>query len=487
MTWDGTLVQRLAGLISLITLAVLLLFVWFRTQRRWLAMIPGIMLLISLVAVAWPPETAELSIPAQPIRTEAISMIGYHTEPGDGSSLYVRPFWYVDKTPSPTTRIRWQLQDSAGHIISEITTRPYFNSQEANNWPPGSVVDDGYRLPFPGNLPSGDYELSAEVIENGDVNASGTVGAVSIAAPKTVQPQPSHPLDINFADAVTLRGFDLNQKPTPADDDASSFQVVRPGDTLEYTLYWQAHQPLSTNYHGFVHLLDHEGQTVATQDHLAGSFFRAPMLWDTFTVQPDRYQVRIPKTTRNGLYTPVLGLYDFETLERIEAFDDAGQPLGDAYKLPPVKVLGKNPTATPHYPVNAKLGDSAILLGYDLSMPEIGLRSGATFNLTLYYRSLAPTSQDLTQFVHLYDSERGMAAQHDSSPLQGANPTWAWTPGEVIVDTIPMTLASNASPGVYSLRVGLYDPSDGARLPVRNQEGDHLPDGQVLLTDLTIQ
>ena len=207
VTWDDTLVRRLAGVISLITLAALVLFVWFRTQHRWLAMIPGVMLLISLVAVAWPPETTKLSVPAQPIQTEAISMIGYHTEPGDGSSLYVRPFWYVSRTPSPTTRIRWQLQDSAGNIVSEITARPYFNSQEANNWPPGSIVDDSYRLPFPGHLPSGDYELSAEVIENGDVNASGKVGVVSIEAPKTVQPEPSHPLDINFADAVTLRGF----------------------------------------------------------------------------------------------------------------------------------------------------------------------------------------------------------------------------------------------------------------------------------------
>jgi hypothetical protein len=120
-------------------------------------------------------------------------------------------------------------------------------------------------------------------------------------------------------------------------------------------------------------------------------------------------------------------------------------------------------------------------------MPETGLRSGTTFNLTLYYRSLAPTSQDLTQFIHVYDSERGMAAQHDSSPLQGSNPTWAWTPGEVIVDTIPLTLASNASPGVYSLRVGLYNPSDGTRLPVRSKDGEPLPNGQILLTDLTIQ
>ena len=211
------------------------------------------------------------------------------------------------------------------------------------------------------------------------------------------------------------------------------------------------------------------------------------MLWDIFTVQPDRYQVRIPKTTRNGLYTPVLGLYDFKTLERIEAFDDAGQPLGDAYKLPPVKVLGKNPTATPQYPVNAKLGDSAILLGYDLSVPETGLRADTPFNLTLYYRSLAPTSQDFTQFVHLYDFERGMAAQHDSSPLQGANPTWAWVPGEVITDTIPLTVASNALPGVYSLGVGLYNPSDGTRLPVRSKDGEPLPDGQIPLTDLTVQ
>jgi hypothetical protein len=281
-----------------------------------------------------------------------------------------------------------------------------------------------------------------------------------------------------------LKGYDLER--TQAADPVADLQVARPGETLDYTLYWQAKKPPTVNYHGFVHLVDLAGQTIDTQDHLAGSFFRAPMLWDTFTLQPDRYQVAIPETTPNGLYTPEIGLYDFTTLERLQTSGATGEPLGDSYRLPAVKVLGRNPKVTPQHSIDARLGDSIALLGYDLSLPEAALQPGSTYSLTLYYRSLAPEPQDLTQFVHLYDAERGMASQHDSPPQRGANPTWAWVPGEIIVDTIAMKVDPKAAPGTYSLRVGMYNPVDGARLPVRNKSGDLLQDGQIPLTELTI-
>ena len=132
------------------------------------------------------------------------------------------------------------------------------------------------------------------------------------------------------------------------------------------------------------------------------------------------------------------------------------------------------------------MGELATLVGYDLAVPETGMRAGSQISLTLYYRANAATDQDLTRFAQLYSPELGMAAQQDSPPAQGGNPTWAWVPGEVVSDTVTLTVGEEARPGKYVLQVGLYNPSDGMRLPVRDQAGNPLPDGQVVLAELSL-
>ena len=58
-----------------------------------------------------------------------------------------------------------------------------------------------------------------------------------------------------------------------------------------------------------------------------------------------------------------------------------------------------------------------------------------------------------------------MVEQHDQQPEAGANPTSWWTPDERIVDEIELTIPLDAPPGPYTYRVGLYQVSNGLRLP----------------------
>ena len=137
--------------------------------------------------------------------------------------------------------------------------------------------------------------------------------------------------------------------------------------------------------------------------------------------------------------------------------------------------------------VSARFDTLADLWGYDLSLPVAGLRPGDTFTLTLYYRSLTPTAAGYTRFVHLVSPTGQVAAQANSPPQAGLNPTWAWVPGEVIVDPITITLANDASPGDYQLLVGLYDAAaGGARLDVFDSAGLPQSNGSWPLQTLTI-
>ena len=141
------------------------------------------------------------------------------------------------------------------------------------------------------------------------------MGTVSVTTPPPAQPQPAHALAARFGGLVDLVGVDLRQGGRSVDAFVPHPPVVRPGDSLEYTLYWRARQALLQNYHGFVHLVDREGRPFAKQDQLAGWLSRPPMLWDIFSLQPDRYPLRIPKDAPSGLYWPTVGLYEFKGME----------------------------------------------------------------------------------------------------------------------------------------------------------------------------
>lgn len=485
--WVGTSLQRLAMWLSLATLALLSLLAWRVNRPRWLAAAPLSLLALGLAASVVQPATHKILAPALPVTSASLELLGYRLGASPPHELTLYPIWYARQTPATNTLISWQLRDEAGGVVYQTTRQPYFDSQTADIWPPGTLIDDAYRLALPPGLAAGRYELAIQVAEGEAVTPWIPIGVVAVDAPVPAQDPPANPLEASFGRLVKLVGFDLlSGRRSAAAAPARPF-VVRAGDRVAFTLYWQATQRLPENYHGFIHLVDGQGAPLVKQDQIAGSSFRVPMSWDTTTVQPDRYVLAIPDDAPSGLYWPTVGLYQFDTVRLLKVESPAGQPLGDTLRLPPIKVLGESPVDRPQQPISARLGDLATLVGYDVALPEAGLRPGSPFTVTLAYRVDGATGQDLTQFVQLYSPELGMAAQQDAQPRQGSNPTWAWIPGEVVVDTVTLAVRPDASPGVYDLLVGLYDPSDGTRLTVTDERGAVTPEGHIKLTRLTVQ
>ena len=70
------------------------------------------------------------------------------------------------------------------------------------------------------------------------------------------------------------------------------------------------------------------------------------------------------------------------------------------------------------------------------------------------------------------DSAGQLRAQQDNPPQQGHYPTSWWNPGETIIDPHTLLLPSDLTPESYTLRLGLYRPETGQRLPLKNQSQD---------------
>lgn len=486
VSWQGTALQHWSGWLSLLTLLLLAVFQAQHSDLRWWSLAPAAFLILGLTATFLRPARDPVRMPAQPVAAEGVRLLGYRWDlQPDAIDLY--PFWQVTEPPRAPLRTRWQLQENNGRVRVDFVSYPYFNSYQASNFPLGSVIDDAYRIPLPPGLAAGDYWVALGI---GDTfvelrEKPIIVGKIHLPEPVPHQPAPHQRVHVVAGNQARVVGFDLEIRGRPLVATHRHPAVVRPGSYLDYRLYWQALRPITKNYHGFVHLVDLFGHPLVQQDQLPGPFFQPPLLWNVYRYARDTYHLRIPRDAPSGLYWPAIGMYDFATQERLPLTVDEQSDLGYDYRLPPIKVLNP-PKSQPTHALGIEMGTLGTLLGFDLGLVTPAVRPGESFQVRLYYRAGQNSRASYTRFLHLYDAQRGMAAQQDGPPQDGINPTWAWQPGEVVADPVTLVVPPGTPPGEYTLYTGFYNPADGVRVPLTDQ-GQPVPDDRAPLITLTVK
>jgi len=280
-------------------------------------------------------------------------------------------------------------------------------------------------------------------------------------------------IQVDYEDEMRLLGyqFEGNQ--------------VRPGEALGVTLYWQGLKPMTRDFSVVVRIYGRDDRPIGQVDSFPGQGNYPTRAWQPGPVIPDRYLVPIAPDALTPAQAQVeVGVYRAYSLEPVQALDPQGQPLGRAL-IGRVRLAAPTPPVyAPEHPVRFTLGGQAALTGYDLP-PAI--RRGAMLPLTLYWEGLTPMSLDYTVFVHLVDPAGQTIAQADGQPDGGNYPTGLWAPGEVVRDQRAIAIQAGAPPGVYRLRVGLYDLATGQRLPVQDEGGRMVPDGAIELATVEVK
>jgi 4-amino-4-deoxy-L-arabinose transferase-like glycosyltransferase len=128
----------------------------------------------------------------------------------------------------------------------------------------------------------------------------------------------------------------------------------------------------------------------------------------------------------------------------------------------------RSPTLNPSRPADANFGHTIRLTGYDVAAAP----SGGSLPLTLYWEVTGPPPGDFIPFVHLEDQWRSRWAQADTF----AYPAAQWAVGEQIVQRVEVPLPPGTPPGQYRLRVGLFAPDSGERLPRLDENGRYAGD-----------
>jgi 4-amino-4-deoxy-L-arabinose transferase-like glycosyltransferase len=260
-----------------------------------------------------------------------------------------------------------------------------------------------------------------------------------------------HRLDWQVGNEIRLLGYDISPP------------EVAPGDTLTVTLYWQPLAEIDRNYTVFVQLYGLEDARVGGRDTYPGLGNDPTIYWEPGEVIADSIPVPVSPDAQGLILLDVLaGLHDLSSGERLPIHDAAGSPI-DYPLIGTVKLMSSESVAPP-YAVDAAFQGGLALAGYDL--PASTLAPGETLDVTLYWASAGPLPVDYTVFVHLVDSDGQIAAQADSPPRAGRYPTTAWGADERFPDSHTLALPTDLPSGAYTLVVGLYDPSSGARLPL---------------------
>jgi len=114
--------------------------------------------------------------------------------------------------------------------------------------------------------------------------------------------------------------------------------------------------------------------------------------------------------------------------------------------------------------MNATFGDTIRLTGYDIDHPSP--RSSNILTLTLQWEPLKPMQQDYALFVHVLDAKGNQVAQIDVPPAGPPAPTSTWLLHSYASWQHPIPLPPDMPAGTYWISIGIYNPTNFARLPV---------------------
>ncbi len=369
-----------------------------------------------------------------------------------------QPFRYretvaVSLSPLPATFSR---------RVQMVTTTP---AGEARAFDPALLSNTQALFMVGPDWPTGDYHLQAAITndqQRTEVGNSNTIAQITDRWERQFAAPPvSHPLAANFANQIELLGYDLGAN------------RAGPGGGVPLTLYWRGLDWPGGDYTIFTKLIKADDHSLhGGRDRLPREGYRT-FYWAPGEVVADPFGVPVNADAPNGIYFINVGLYQTVNGQAVSLPLAQGDKLTDATSvtLGPVKI-GATPSQLitanpqPQHAVNQSLGNQITLLGYDINKTGINnsLNSQNSLNLTLYWQANQIPAADYTTFVHVRDAAGKTVAQKDQPPLQGAYPTSLWEPGETIADEITVPLPDNLPAGNYSLAVGLYNFTTGARL-----------------------
>ena len=358
-------------------------------------------------------------------------------------------------TTRPDLRATLRLLDESGYLWAKRDLTPLADYAARNRDNP-CLESVAFNIPV--GLPPATYQLAIGVgPENSDTlftpaaaqSSLFSIGELAITPPTESLATQRLPIKYHLASPAQDAGLRLLGYTGPGQQDE-----LLAGDLVDLRVYLQNTTSNPPAHEIYVSILDRQGHGVAGwQDW---PFPQYPLAtWSNGALAQIPVQFYLPPGLAAGEYTLIAGFIDPETgnkptqsdLNRVTVIR---RPTTDA---PPIIDFEITPSPT--------FGTHATLIGYNITQTATDLDLALAWEIQ---QSLLPPHHI---FVHLFDASGQQIAQTDGEPHTSTNraPTGSWLPGEYLITRHHLSLPTDASPP-FTIRIGLYLPETGARLPV---------------------
>lgn len=196
-----------------------------------------------------------------------------------------------------------------------------------------------------------------------------------------------------------------------------------------------------------------------------------PASWRAGETVNEKVRLKLPPTAPPGPAEVVL-----------ELRDSTGATIGPRLSLGSVVVnnIDRSYELPPGLPLEPQTCFGAVFCLAGIAPEHVPMTPGQPVDLSLYWQVQTIPDAVYTVFLHVVDQAGNIVGQADHWP--GGLPTDILAEGQVITDRVTLPMPGDLNAGSYDLRLGLYAPGDGARLPVTSST---LPAGEdyLLLPD----
>jgi len=273
------------------------------------------------------PATAEVPNRLGADFGNQVRLLGYQVEQAPvqpGGTLHLTLYWQALGHPSTDYSVFVHLVDEDEITQAQHDSYPAAGSLPTSEWPLGVIIPDRHAVQIPDTAPApqrlridvGMYDFVTGARLPVDGQDHRTLGYVTVT-PGTSADGIPNPLSINFADQIALVGFDMDRR------------VLKPGETLDLTLWWKALATPKTDYTAFTHVVLPPGAVWAGADKVLQDGSATASQWQPGQQVVEHYRLTLPNDAPPGVYFVEIGLYDSATIGRLTVNgSDAGISLG---------------------------------------------------------------------------------------------------------------------------------------------------------------
>ncbi len=248
-----------------------------------------------------------------------------------GEAMTVRWYWRTISNDEQELALSNQLVGEDGRHYGQVDEQCFVPSY----WSIGTSGTTTLGLHVDSETPTGAYWLHATIRSHRHHHRPGVHLPVSDSQGNLIgnqlrlgpikvhgrlpasEPKVENRLSVSFADQIDLLGYSLNDR------------VLMPGQSLNLTLFWSPRGRPSRDYTVFVHLLDSQEQIRGQADSPPRAGMYPTSLWNFGEVIADSHTLSLAPDLPPGEYRLAIGLYEFDTGQRVWIVDENDQIVGD--------------------------------------------------------------------------------------------------------------------------------------------------------------